>query len=588
MTTLNRRKFLAATGAGIGGTLAVTTLGGTAPGRFGGLWAPGVASAETVHAGMFAGPIAGTTLEHAAAPAGPAGYQRLRAGPGYPAVVRSELARPRSGREDRRQALASLVQMTDMHVIDAQSTVRVEFVHPLIGSASRPQDLLTTQGLTSLVGRINALGRAPHSGRKFDAVVTTGDNTDNHEHAELDWYLTALSGGRLTPNTGDPHRYEGTQDSGFDLYWNPESTHPDSFKRAGFPVIDGYLTAAIAPISSPGLNVPWYAVFGNHDDSVIGTAPSGIPPITALYTGDIKLGAPGSAEEAELLQHALRTDPAAVPGLIGEMTNPARVVTPDSRRAPFTPREFIAAHLDPARTGSGPHGHGFAPDAGETGTSYYSFDIAPGVVGISMDSTNRGGFVDGSLGAAQLQWIEDTLTAGSSRYFDRDGREVRRTGDDTLFLLFSHHTSDTMDTLIPDPENPLEPRHSGGELVALLKRFPGVCAWINGHTHDNRIFAHAGPTPQQSFWEINTASHVDFPQQARIVEVADNRDGTLSLLATLIESDAPYEVPYDDLSPMGLASMYREFSYNDVNRDPDRVGGPTDQNVELLLAAPWA
>src|SRR5699024_2197354 len=109
-----------------------------------------------------------------------------------------------------------------------------------------------------------------------------------------------------------------------------------SFKRAGFPVIDGYLSAAIAPISSPGLTVPWYTVFGNHDDSVIGTAPSGIAPITALYTGDIKLGAPGSAEEAERLQRALRTDPAAVPGLIGGMTNPARVVTPDARRAPFT------------------------------------------------------------------------------------------------------------------------------------------------------------------------------------------------------------------------------------------------------------
>src|SRR5699024_870403 len=235
------------------------------------------------------------------------GYPRLAAGPGYPVIVRTELAPAQDARPDRRRALASLVQMTDMHILDAQSPVRVEFVHPLIGSASRPQDLLTNQGLTSLVGRINAPGAAPHSGRRFDAVVTTGDNTDNHEHVELDWYLTVLSGGTLTPDTGDPHRYEGTQDSGFDLYWNPESQHPDSFTRAGFPVIDGYFDAALAPLSSPGLTVPWFAVFGNHDDSVQGTAPSGIPPITDLYTSKLKLGAPASAHAAERLQQSRRT-----------------------------------------------------------------------------------------------------------------------------------------------------------------------------------------------------------------------------------------------------------------------------------------
>ncbi|GAA4807719.1 TIGR03767 family metallophosphoesterase [Tomitella cavernea] len=584
MTTVNRRKFLVGAGAGLGGALTLNLLGAAAPGRAGGgFWTPATARADAL-----AGSTAGTTLEAVAAPAGPHGYQRLTAGPGYPVIVRTELAPARAARADRRRALASLVQMTDMHILDAQSPVRVEFVHPLIGSASRPQDLLTTQGLTSLVGRINALTGGPHSGRRFDAVVTTGDNTDNHEHVELDWYLTALSGGRFTPNTGDPHRYEGTQDSGFDLYWNPESRHTDSFKRAGFPVLDGYFDAALAPMSSPGLSVPWFAVFGNHDDSVIGTAPSGIPPITDLYTSNLKLGAPGSAAEAERLQQALRTDPAAVPGLVAQMTNPARIVTPDERRAPFTPRQFMAAHFDPRHLGPGPHGHGFAADAPETGIGYYSFEIAPGVVGISMDSTNRAGFVDGSFGDAQLRWIEQTLAAGSSRYFDGAGREVRTGADDTLFILFSHHTSDTTGLLIPDPENPAEPRHSGAELVALLHRFPNVCAWVNGHTHANRITPHPGATARQSFWEVNTASHIDFPQYARVIEVVDNTDGTLSLLATLIESDAPYQLPYDDLSPLGLASLYRELSYNDVNKDPDNMGGPADHNVEMLLASPFA
>ena len=584
MKRMDRRTFLGGVGLGVAGVLGPATFGGASGTRpRAGFWSPAPASAD-----VMAGSPAGTTLERAATPAGGPGYQRLVGGPGYPLVARGELAEPRPGREDRRLALASFVQMTDMHVLDAQSPVRVEFVHPLIGSASRPQDTLTTQGLVALVDRINQVRRGPFTGRAFDAVVTTGDNTDNHEHVELDWYLTVLSGGSLVPNTGDPHRYEGTQDSGFDLYWSPEVPYPDSFKNAGFPLIEGFLSAAISPVTSPGLDIPWYAVFGNHDDSVLGTAPSGIDPITALYTGPVKFGAPGSAREAEMLNRALREDPAAVPGLVGGMTNPARMVTPDQRRAPFTPRQFMAAHWDPARLGPGPHGHGFAPDAPETGVGYYRFDIAPGVVGISMDSTNHGGFVDGSLGAAQLRWIEETLISGSSRYFGPDGREIRQQRDDLLFVLFSHHTSDTMNTLVPNPEDPFETRHSGWELIALLHRFPNVCAWVNGHTHDNRVTPHAGPTPQQCFWEINTASHIDFPQQARILEIADNRDGTLSLIATLIESDAPYEVPHSDLSQRGLASLYRELSFNDLNRDPDRLGGPGDQNVELLLASPQA
>src|SRR6185295_9444079 len=135
--------------------------------------------------------------------------------------------------------------------------------------------------------------------------------------------------------------------------------------------------------------------------------------------------------QAKAVDIATRFDPGAIPAALSAFTIPPRVVTPDPARAPFTPRQFIAAHLDPANTGPGPVGHGFAPDAGETGIGYYSFEIAPGVVGISMDSTNRAGFVDGSLGEAQFRWIEQTLQAGSSRYFDTAGNPVTQACSDT-------------------------------------------------------------------------------------------------------------------------------------------------------------
>jgi metallophosphoesterase (TIGR03767 family) len=567
---MNRRTFLTIAGLGAIGAVGIS-------GRPWGLQYAGAAPLPTSGAG--------TTLEATAVPLGTSGYRKLGAGPGWPTIVRTELAEARNGREDRRTALASLVQLTDVHLVDAQSPVRFEYVHPFTGSAFRPQETLTAHGLVALVHRVNALAAGPHTQRPFDAVVSTGDNTDNKEFAELSWFLTALNGGTIVPNTGAPDRYEGVQNSGADLYWNPESPIQDMYKKAGFPEIPGLLGAAIDPVTSPGLRTPWYCVFGNHEDSVEGTVPSGIPPLDAMYTGSLKFEVPGSPEQAKAVDIATKYDPGAIAGVLSAFTTPPRVVTPDPTRAPFTPRQFIAAHLDPANTGPGPVGHGFAPDAGDTGIGYYAFDIAPGVVGISMDSTNHAGFVDGSLGAAQFRWIEDTLLAGSSVYYDSAGARVSQSRSDTWFVLFSHHTSTTMDNLVPDPANPTEPRIPAAQLVSLLHRFPNVLAWVNGHTHENRITPWAGPTPEQSFWEVNTASHIDFPQHGRILEVVDNADGTVSILTTLFEADSPYSVDYTDLSALGLASLYRELSFNDIHTDPVRLGASVDHNVELLLSS---
>ncbi len=527
---------------------------------------------------------AGTTLQAVARPQGSSGYRRLEAGPGWQTIVRDELAEAASGREDRRTALASFVQLTDVHIVDAQSPVRFEYVEGFAGSAYRPQETLTTQGLAALVRQVNTVASGPYTGRAFDAVVTTGDNTDNKETVELDWFLTAMNGGTITPNTGDPDTYEGVQDSGADLYWNPGLSIQDIYKKAGFPDLPGLLDAAITPFTSPGLNTPWYCVFGNHDDSVQGTLPNGITLIEEMYTGSRKFELPPTKESMSVGSAASSGRAGDVLTALSAVTTPRRTVTADLSRKPFTPEEFIAEHLKPENTGPGPVGHGFNSDAGETGIGYYTFEIAPGVIGISMDSTNRAGTTEGSLGEAQFRWIEKTLRDGSSRYYDTDGSPVAGQGSDTWFILFSHHTSWSMDDLEPDPTHPSERRIPGAELVDLLHRFPNVLAWVNGHTHRNRIKPWEGSSPDRSFWEINTASHIDFPQLGRIIEVADNADGTVSLLATLFEADSPYSVNYTDLSPLGLASLYREFSFNDSpDSNSNREGKARDQNVELLL-----
>ncbi|MFC9927794.1 TIGR03767 family metallophosphoesterase [Streptomyces sp. NPDC127190] len=532
--------------------------------------------------------VAGTTLEQVATPVGDGAYRRLAAGPGWPLVVRGELAGAGSGRDDRRTGLASFVQFTDLHLTDTESPVRFEYLARFNDSAHRPQETLTVRGASSLVERVNQVRRGPYTGLPFGLVMATGDNTDNHERLELDWYLTVMSGGRIVPNSGDTARYEGVQNSGSGQYWNPESAFQDAYKARGLPRIPGFLDGAIRPFDAPGLGVPWYTTVGNHDDSIEGSLPD-LGLLNDLYTGSRKLEGCDDATAARLAD-AMLHDPAEAVLLLGKLLaggGAVRTVTPDERRHPFTPAEFARAHLNPAYTGAGPVGHGFTRDSADSGRLYYTFDLADGILGISLDTTNRAGFADGSLGTAQLNWLESVLKAHSGHWYDADGRVVPGGTDSRLVVVFSHHTSATMGNLLPDPYRPFEARHGGDQLVALLQRFPNVVAWVNGHTHTNRIVPHGHSVPERAFWEINTASHVDYPHHARIIEIADNRDGTLSLFTTLIESAAPYRTDFSDTSDPGLAALYRELACNDPYATPaTRIGTAADHNTELLLTRP--
>ncbi|MFI6683939.1 TIGR03767 family metallophosphoesterase [Streptomyces sp. NPDC050485] len=532
--------------------------------------------------------IGGTTLEQAALPVGSGAYKRLVAGPGWPLVVRGELAAAGAGRDDRRTGLASFVQFTDMHLADTESPVRFEYLAQYNDSAHRPQEALTVRGASALVERVNAVRQGPYTGLPFGMVMATGDNTDNHELIELDWYLSVMSGGRITPSSGDPSRYEGVQNSGSTDYWNPESSLRDAYKAKGLPQIPGFLSGAGRPFDAPGLSVPWYTTVGNHDDSIEGSLPD-LGLLNDLYTGDRKIEGCDDATAAKLA-YALRHDPAQAVLLLGQLLGNGgviREVTPDERRRPFTPAEFAKAHLNPAHTGAGPVGHGFTSDAASSGHLYYTFPLAGGVLGVSLDTTNRAGFADGSLGTAQLKWLESVLKSHSGHWYDTDGNVVRGGSSDSLIVLFSHHTSATMGNLLPDPYHPFEARHDGNALVSLLQRYPNVVAWVNGHTHENRITPHGHAVPERAFWEINTASHVDYPQHARIIEIADNGDGTLSLFTTLIESAAPYTTDFADTSDRGLAALYRELSYNDPYATPAaKLGSSADHNTELLLTRP--
>jgi len=128
-------------------------------------------------------------------------------------------------------------------------------------------------------------------------------------------------------------------------------------------------------------------------------------------------------------------------------------------------------------------------------------------------------------------------------------------------------------------------------------RFPNVVLWVNGHTHVNGITGYARSSDAAvpgGFFEVTTASLIDWPQQARLVEVLDNANGTLSVFCTIVDTAAApsYEWPADD--PRTLAALSRELAGNDwqarARPIPDvdgRRGAPTGRNVELVLPAPF-
>ncbi|MBS3940542.1 MAG: TIGR03767 family metallophosphoesterase [Actinobacteria bacterium] len=564
------------------------------------MWLAGHRQALAATHGVAVAP-AGTTLERSLITTGEGPYFRLTEGPGWPIVVRSDLADPRRGREQRRVPLVSFLHLTDFQFPDVQSPARVEFLDryadeptpSFLGSAHRPQEALVIHACEAMNRQANAVGRGPVTGRPLDFTVCTGDNFDNAQLNELQWFLRLMNGGEIAPNSGDPDVFESVQSFTDPLGYDPHYYHPDpvadlrgqdNYKRHfGFPDLPGLLEASAQPFVAAGIDTPWYSLWGNHDVLVQGNAPAN-PVFEAIATGPLKvLAPPPGLAPGDLWRGLVEQDPGVVSRL---GLAPARPVTPDPSRRFITARDYLEYHL---ASGGRPRGHGFTEDNLDALTLYYTFDIAPQVLGIGLDSTSPQ-LADGSIGETQLRWLEARLTEAHSRYLDASGTEVRTGNDDRLVVLFSHHRADSMQAMQgADHAGRIEPRHDGATVEALLHRFPNVIAWVNGHSHTNRVAPRPDPLDRTGgFWDITTSAQIDPPQQARILEVVDNRDGTLSLFATVVDHAGPARADADRRDLLALAGISRELAFNDYQSDVDHLlGAPEDLNVELLLPAPF-
>lgn len=597
---LSRRAFLKTAGVvAAGSTMPAWWPSWTDPAR------AAARAATTLSRTLVRGPVvnSGTT----------AAYHRLAAGPGEPHLVRMDLISFGGGGLRRfggraRRSLLNFAHMTDVRVADPQSPARLEFLNRLaaapespFASTYRPHEVASVQLLDALVRQVRGVGASPVSAKPIAFAIFTGDNIENDQLNELRWFVDTLDGNAtVTPDSGG-RGYEGVMSSTWTdpAFWHPAPGTDNYKEQRGYPDYPKLIEKATSAFQANGIGIPWFQTVGNRDALVQGRVPTN-PLFDAAAMGDDKTtGLPAGEDPAAYSPIALHArallgvdshSPAAFEGA------PSRNVTADPRRHILTRKEYVAEMF---KSAGSPSGHGFTaanleqPDGSLT--CYWHSDAYKHVRIIGLDTVNPGGHDSGSVGAKQLAWLESRLTEVSSEYYDASGAPVSTDNSDRYVVLFSHHGPDSLDNTDGGELDPLQgeindlPRHHSDDVLALVHRFPNVIAWISGHTGKNAVSPRRDPAARSSgFWDIATGGNSDWSCQARLVDVVDNNNGSLSIFCTMVDHAGP-PVPRGPDDVLRVASIARELAANDPfdGFDGPGRGRTEDRNVELLIRAPF-
>jgi metallophosphoesterase (TIGR03767 family) len=482
-------------------------------------------------------------------------YRAIRAVDGEPHQVRGELVGPSVAEQIKvGEVLACVAHLTDLHMTDVQSPARFEFINREYADPRfrellpmhRPQEALNAHATAAMVKALNSIGSAPITGAPLQLAIMSGDAVDNAQWNELSTFMTLLDGGLVRADSGG-ERYEGVQSRGWpdDFFWKPDGAiKGDDLMSAayGFPHLPGLLERALGSFRSAGLRMPWLVCHGNHEEVTQGV---GIvtPALAAAMVGFHKpIGLPDGLDRDTVVEMFVRRPEAF-------MTGPDLPVTPDADRRPFSRGEFDAAIR-------------------QDGTAYYVHDT-PAVRFVVLDTVCTAGGADGCIDEDQVGWLQRRL---------KEAREKP-------VVIASHHTLDTMGNK----------RRAGGsryidtgDLLEVVHGAGNVVLWLNGHIHANAIRPRPDPRGNgRGFWEVTTSSLVDWPCQARLVELFDAGNGVLAIACTMVDHDGPTD-PGGAVEPEQMASLHRELAGNVpiAGFDSGRDGSPLDRNV--ILPVRWS
>jgi len=182
------------------------------------------------------------------------------------------------------------------------------------------------------------------------------------------------------------------------------------------------------------------------------------------------------------------------------------------------------------KTSSNPVGHGFNLADAQKGFACYSFAPKPGlpIKVIVLDDTQRedDGSLDihghGFLDQARWDWLKKELA---------DGQAARQ------LMIIAAHVPIGVEKATSElgwwnnPKNAV----SEADLIKELQSHPNFILWIAGHRHLNTVKPFPGAAPENGFWQVETSSLRDFPQQFRTFEIYLNGDNTISIVTTNVD-----------------------------------------------------
>jgi metallophosphoesterase (TIGR03768 family) len=419
--------------------------------------------------------------------------------------------------------LLSFFTVSDVHLSDKESPAMLTYAGSSAGYGANialetyytPAALATTQVLDAAIQTVNAL----HKKTPFDFGISLGDEANATQHNELRWFIDVLDGKVITPSSG-AHLGAATID-----YQKP-------FKAAG-------LDKAI----------PWYQAIGNHDQFWLGgyendkslqahigntvfnmSMDDTLSMLERVNTTGYYMGVvDGTTPYGDIIKAGPEED-FAVPPTVAADENRRSLATATSPTLNGM-REFF-------NTTSKPVGHGFTQANLDADFACYSFepksDLPLKVIVLDdtwkkANSQQEGDsppdYAAGYLDPTRKAWLKSELDEGQNS---------------SKLMIIAAHIPLLPQWSITDSETIDKDYQvlNDSELLSELHSYPNLILWIAGHRHVNVVTPQPyDPTvatqgPENSFWEVETCSLRDFPQQFRTFDIRRNTDNTISIFVT--------------------------------------------------------